>query len=78
MTEQENKKMQNKITPQLVAKAEYLMQLATLHSDVLANTLNELADTMDVCGYESDTTPIRNFAKSIKHISESITIGGGK
>ena len=78
MKEQERKEVQDKMSPQLAAKAEYLMQIAMLHSEVLANTLTELAYTMEACGYKSDTTPIRSFAKSIKDVSRSLMIGGNK
>ena len=78
MTEQEKKKMQDKMTPQLAAKVEYLMHLVILHSDGLANALTELSDAIEACGCESDLTFMRDIAKSIKRISESITIGGGK
>lgn len=78
MTKQERKEKQDKMTPQLAAKADYLMQLARLQSEELAKTLTELTDTMESCGCDSDSTPMRNFAKSIKLISESFMIGGGK
>ena len=78
MTEQEKKKMQDKMTPELAAKVEYLMHLVILHSDGLANALTELSGAIEACGYESDLTFVRDIAKSIKRISESITIGGGK
>ena len=78
MTEQEKKKMQDKMTPELAAKVEYLMHLARLQSEGLASTLTELTDTIEACGCDLDSTPMRNFAKSIKQISESIMIGGRK
>ena len=78
MTEQERKEVQDKMTPRLAAKTEHLIQLARLQSEGLAKTLTELADTMDACCCGSDSNPMRNFAKSIKQISESIMIGGRK
>lgn len=78
MTEQERKEVQDKMMPQLAAKAEYLMQLARLQSEGLANTLTELADTMEACGFDSDSTPMRNFAKSLMYFSQSLIIGGNK
>lgn len=70
--------MQDKMTPQLAAKAEYLMQLARLQSEWLAKTLTELADTMDACCCGSDSNPIRNIAKILMVISQSLIIGGNK
>lgn len=78
MTEQEKKKMQDKMTPELVAKVEYLMHLVVLQSDGLANALTELSNAIEACGCESDLTFMRDIAKSIKRISESIMIGGRK
>ena len=79
MTEQERKEVQdNKMTPQLAAKAEYLMQLARLQSEGLAKTLTELTDTMEACGCDSDSTPMRNFAKSLMGVSQSLIIGGNE
>lgn len=78
MTEQERKEVQDKMTPQLAAKVEYLMQLARVESDGLAKTLTELADTMEACGCNSDSTPMRNFAKSLMDVSQSMLIGGDK
>ena len=78
MTEQEKKEMQDKMTPQLSAKAEYLMQLARLQSEGLSKTLTELTDTMEACGCDSDSTPMRNFAKSLMDVSQSLIIGGNK
>ena len=70
--------MQDKMTPELAAKVEYLMQLARLQSEGLANTLTELTDTMEACGCDSDSTPMRNFAKSLTDVSKSLMIGGKK
>lgn len=78
MTEQEKKEVHDKMTPQLAAKAEYLMQLARLQSEGLAKTLTELADTMDACCCGSDSNPIRNIAKILMVISQSLIIGGNK
>lgn len=78
MTEQERKEVQDKITPQMAAKAEYLMQLARLQSEGLAKTLTELTDTMEACGCDSDSTPMRNFAKSLMDVSQSLLMGGHK
>lgn len=78
MTEQEKKEVRDKMTPQLAAKAEYLMQLARLQSEGLAKTLTELADTMDACCCGSDSNPIRNIAKILMVISQSLIIGGNK
>lgn len=78
MKEQKRKEVQYKMSPQLAAKSEYLMQLLGLQSEGLAKTLTELTDTMDACGYDSDTTPMRQLAKSIMSISQSLMIGGGK
>ena len=78
MTEQEKKEVKDKMMPQLVAKAEYLMQLARLQSEGLAKTLTKLADTMEVCGFDSDSTLMRNFAKSLMDVSQSLIIGGNK
>ena len=78
MTEQERKEVQDKMMPQLVAKAEYLMQLARLQSEGLAKTLTELADTMEACGCDSDSTPMLNFAKLLMDVSQSLLMGGNK
>lgn len=78
MTEQEKKEVKDKMMPQLVAKAEYLMQLARLQSEGLAKTLTEIADTMEACGFDSDSTLMRNFAKSLMDVSQSLIIGGNK
>ena len=78
MTEQERKEVQDKMSPQLVAKAEYLMQLARLQSDGLAKTMTELADTMKACGFRSDSTPMRDLAKTLINVSRSLLIGGSK
>ena len=78
MTEQEKKEVQDKMTPQLAAKVEYLMQLARLQSEGLAKTLTELTDTMEACGCDSDSTPMRNFAKSLMGVSQSLIIGGNE
>ena len=78
MTEQERKEVQDKMTPQLAANVEYLMRLARVESDGLAKTLTELADTMEACGCNSDSTLTRNFAKSLMDVSQSMLIGGDK
>ena len=78
MTEQEKKEVQDKMTPQLSAKADYLMQLAGLQSEGLAKTLTELADTMEECGCYSDSTPMRNFTKTLMDASQSLLMGGRK
>ena len=78
MTEQEKNEVKDKMMPQLVAKAEYLMQLARLQSEGLAKTLTEIADTMEACGFDSDSTLMRNFAKSLMDVSQSLIIGGNK
>ena len=78
MTEQERKEVQDKMTPQLAAKAEYLMQLAKLHSKGLAKTLTELTDTMEACGCDSDSTSIRKLEKLLMDVSQSMLIGGHK
>ena len=78
MTEQERKEVQDKMSPQLAAKAEYLMQLARLQSKGLANTLIELTDTIEACGCSSDSTPMRNLAKSLMNVSQLLIIGGNK
>ena len=79
MTEQDRKEVQNnKMSPQLAAKAEYLMQLVRLQSEGLAKTLTELTDTMEACGCESDSTPMRSFAKSLMDVSQSLLMGGNK
>lgn len=70
--------VQDKTTPQLVAKLEYLMQLARVQLDGLAKTLTELADTMETCGCNSDSTPMRDFAKTLMNVSQSMLIGGDK
>lgn len=78
MTEQEWKEVQDKMSPQLAAKGEFLMQLARLQSEGLAKTLTKLADTMEACGCHSDSAPIRNFSKLLINVSQSLTIGGNK
>ena len=78
MTEQEWKEVHDKMSPQLAAKAEYLMQLSRLQSEGLAKTLTELADTMDVCCCGSDSNPVRNFANLLMDVSQSLIIGGNK
>lgn len=78
MTEQELKEVQDKMSPQLAAKAEFLMQLARLQSEGLAKTLTKLTDTMEACGCYSDSAPIRNFAKLLMNVSQSLMIGGNK
>ena len=78
MKEQERKEVQDKMSPQLVAKAEYLMQLLRLQSEGLAKTLNELADTMDACSWGSDSNPMRNFSELLMGVSQSLIIGGNK
>ena len=78
MTEQERKEVQDKTTPQLVAKVECLMQLVRLHSELLAKTLTELTDTMEACGCDSDSTPMRDFAKLLMDVSQSLLMGGHK
>ena len=78
MTEQERKEVQDKMTPRLAAKTEYLIQLARLQSEGLAKTLTELADTMDACCCGSDSNPMRNFAKSLMDVSQSLPMGGHK
>ena len=75
---QERKEVQDETTPQLVAKVEYLMQLARLQSEELAKTMTELADTMKACGFRSDSTPMRDFAKALMDVSKSMLIGGDK
>ena len=79
MTEQERKEVQdNKMTPRLAEKTEYLIQLARLQSEGLAKTLTELANTMDACCCGSDSNPMRNFAKLLMGVSQSLIIGGNK
>jgi hypothetical protein len=78
MTEQEKKEVQVKMTTQTVAKVAYLMQLAKMQSEELAKTMTELTDTMEACGCTSDSAPMRNFAKSLMDISQSLLMGGGK
>ena len=78
MTEQERKEVQDKMTPLLAAKTEHLIQLARLQSEGLAKTLTELADTMDACCCGSDSNPVRNFAKLLMGVSQSLIIGGNK
>lgn len=78
MTEQERKEVQDKMTPQLAAKTEHLIQLARLQSEGLAKTLTELTDTMEACGCGLDSTPMRNFAKLLTGVSQSLIIGGDK
>ena len=78
MTEQERKEVQDKMSPQLAAKAEYLMQLAKLQSEGLAKALTEPTDTIEACGCESDSTPMRNLAKSLMDVSQSLLMGGHK
>ena len=78
MTEQEKKEVQDETTTQLAAKAEYLMQLARFQSEELAKTMTELADTMKACGFRSDSTPMRDFAKTLMNVSRSLLIGGSK
>ena len=78
MKEQERKEVQDKTSPQLAAKAEYLMQLARMQLDGLAKTLTELTDTMEACGCNSYSTPMRDFAKTLMDVSRSLLIGGSK
>ena len=78
MTEQEWKEVQDKMSPQLAAKAEYLMQLSRLQSEGLAKTLTELADTMDACCCVSDSNQMRDFAKFLMDVSQPLIIGGNK
>ena len=78
MTDPDRKEGQDKMSPQLVAKAEYLMQLARLQSDGLAKTMTELADMMNACGFRSDSTPMRDLAKTLINVSRSLLIGGSK
>ena len=78
MKEPEKKEVQDKMTPQMAAMAEYLMQLARLQSEGLAKTLTELADTMGACGCKSDSTPIRTFANALMDVSQSLLMGGNK
>ena len=78
MTEQERKEGQDKMTPRLAAKTEHLIQLTMLQSEGLAKTLTELADTMDACCCGSGSNPVRNFAKFLMGVSQSLIIGGNK
>ena len=78
MTEQDKKELHDKMSPQSAVKVECLMQLVKLQSNGLANTLTELADMIDACGHEHDSTPIREFAKSLMDVSQSMLIGGQK
>ena len=78
MTEQERKEVQDKMTPRLAAKTEHLIQLARLQSEGLAKTLTELADTMDACCCGSDSNSMRNLAKSLMDVSQSLLMGGHK
>ena len=78
MTEQERKEVQDKMTPRLAAKTEHLIQRARFQSEGLARTMAELADTMDACCCGSDSNPMRNFAKLLMGVSQSLIIGGNK
>lgn len=78
MTDETKKEVEDKMTPQLAAKAEYLMQLARLQTDGLAKTLTELTETMKACGCETDSTPIHVFCKSLSGMSQSLQMGGAK
>ena len=46
--------------------------------DGLAKTMTELDDTMDACCSGSYSNPMRNFAKLLMGVSQSLIIGGNK
>lgn len=78
MTEQERKEVQDKMSPQLAAHAEYLLELAKVQAEGLAKTLNDLADTMEKCGCPAENSvPIRNFTRQLMEVGASI-LGGAK
>ncbi len=78
MTDETKKEVEGKMTPQLAAHAEYLLELAKVQADGLAKTLNDLADTMEKCGYPAENSaPVRRFTKQLTDLSASM-LGGAK